>query len=88
MAYERTTMAQKKAVCSTLSSECLKPIPMPFVADTQSAFSSTSGSASPKDDTQVKDKVPSSVKEEVVGLDENMQFSNMTSCTFNINLKM
>ena len=45
------------------------------------------GSAFPKDDTQVKDKVPSSVKEEVADL-KNMQFSNMTSCTFNINLKM
>ena len=44
--------------------------------------------AGSKDDTQVKDKVPSSVKEEVADLMKNMQFSNMTSCTFNINLKM
>ena len=88
MAYEHTTMAQKKAVCSTLASDSLKPFPsisdcslpkIPSTDDTASTFTSA---------VLKEEGAASAVKEEVADLMKNMQFSHMTSCTFNINLKM
>ena len=74
---------QKKAVCSSLVSSDLKPLPADLgVLPIQLA----SDSATPKD-AMVKKEVASAVKEEVADLIKNMQFSNMTSCTLH-HLKM
>ena len=66
--YERTSLAQKKAVCSALSSTSIAPLPTPECSASAPETSKDSG-----DD---------SVKEEVTDLmKRHMEFSNMTSCT-------
>ena len=68
MPYERTSLAQNKAVCSALSSTSIAPLPTPECSASAPETSKDSG-----DD---------SVKEEVTDLmKRHMEFSNMTSCT-------
>ena len=69
--YERTSLAQKKAVCSALSSTSIAPLPTP----------ECSASAPETSNDSVKEEVTDLMK-------RHMGFSNMTSCTFNFNLKM
>ena len=107
--YERTTVAQHKAVCNTLSSVAA-PVPLPVTKVLihsvppqvcGSEFGSSSDSVSPlaiqstesavKESglsTEEQESVSSSGKEPALDVLKRFQFSNMSSCTFNINFKV
>lgn len=87
LTYERTTVAQKKAVCDTL-------LGMPM-QESVASYSKKTTLESGIDDPRTDDKIPASVNEasEALSKDEipdamrNMQFTNMTGCTFNFTLR-
>ena len=79
--YERTTPEQQKAVCSTLTSALSVPPLIP-----KSAFSPFTLEGKQEDDTLCGVQEEKKEQEDV-DLMKKLQFSNMTSCTFNITFK-
>ena len=96
--YERTTPAQQKAVCKMLSNVPEKPspsadgIPLPEVhsLDATSSHSHPPPTIKQEDaiDTPTAVDIPTAVQENASDIMKKLQFSNMTSCTFNINFKV
>ena len=88
LSYERTTLAQKNAVCDTL-------LGMPMQESGSTTVKSKKGSSESVDDktTSDDDESTAPVKEVSEGTDElpdvmcHMQFSIMTGCTFNFSLR-
>ena len=85
MPYERTTAAQHKAVCSALS-ECTKPAgstnKLPEVKPNLSEGEPTPGMIESR---CMKEESASASAGELM---KNLNFQNLTSCTFNIHMKI
>ena len=76
--YERTTPAQQKAVCKTLSTAAeTKPLPMDKIKTEDSVSECTTPKTSP---LKQEDNNP-------LDMMKKMQFSHLSGCTFNINFK-
>ena len=98
MSYERTTTAQQKALCATLSgSSCSKMSPgvMPFSffpdAVKQEEGSDIGTGVKQEDSVDPESKQEAAFPSDIDPGDEllkKLQFTNMTSCTFNISFKI
>ena len=86
MAYEHTSMAQKKAVCDTLSTFRLLPPSPPENTTILNSSMTTLSSDNPCSSKQEKEKLIPSASKEVSDSMKKMKFSNMTKCVININM--